>query len=118
MMATPADFSDALRLLTEKYRNQLPARLAEINDLLVSVQQAETYLAEDMDTLHRAVHSLTGTGATFGLTKLSNVARSLEVTLKECVKKASPLNEETNNTLKLQWEAVKLAATNTDDKPN
>jgi chemotaxis protein histidine kinase CheA len=118
MMAEPAGFNDALRLLTEKYRKQLPDRLVEIDGLLSLVLQADTFDAERMATLHRSVHSLTGTGATFGLSELSNASRSLEILLKECVNTASPFNAETKNKITLLWDAVKAAALRTDDEPS
>ena len=65
-----------LEALRQNFIDQLPQRLATLEAGLVAWKQAwdEAELAE----FHRAAHSLTGAGATFGCEGLSQVARTLE----------------------------------------
>lgn len=65
-----------LEALRQNFIGQLPQRLATLEAGLAAWKQAgdESELAE----FHRAAHSLTGAGATFGCEVLSQVARLLE----------------------------------------
>jgi diguanylate cyclase (GGDEF)-like protein len=82
-MSKTTDLNDALRVLRERYQKELPAKLAEIDSLLEVIRAADKPVPDDVQTLHRLVHSLTGSGTTFGLSALSDAARQLEMTIKE-----------------------------------
>jgi len=110
-MTTPLNINAALQLLQEKYLKELPAKLAEISTLLEALRRAEKFDADMAQSLHRMVHSLSGSGATFGLTELSVAAKTLEHTIKEIEQNAVLVPEQTLMLLKTQWSAVKLAAT-------
>ena len=60
------------------YRNMLPQRLAQINQLWSQILKGEKP-AEALVTLERCAHSLAGSGATFGLVGLGDAARVLEL---------------------------------------
>ena len=60
------------------YRNMLPQRLEQINLLWHQVLKGEE-VAEALVTLERCVHSLAGSGATFGFADLGDAARVLEL---------------------------------------
>jgi diguanylate cyclase (GGDEF)-like protein len=78
------DFQAQLAELRNSYIRQLPERLGQIqrhwHDLLAGNGDHEM-----LRTLHRMVHSLTGSGATFGFVALSDKARALERILKGMV---------------------------------
>ncbi|TRZ58257.1 MAG: hypothetical protein D4S02_12475 [Rhodocyclaceae bacterium] len=76
-MADPADFQAKLRVLSDAYVAQLPDRLTQIEQAWGQLPRNEWDEASFED-LHRMVHSLTGSGKTFGLALLSDVARKLE----------------------------------------
>lgn len=60
------------------YRNMLPQRLAQISQLWSQILKGEKP-ADALTILERCVHSLAGSGATFGLVGLGNAARVLEL---------------------------------------
>lgn len=84
---TPAEndakvmFQAKLNALQDKFKASLPARLSEIQQVWKSVQAAAK-VSEDLDILHRLVHTLTGSAGTFGYRKLSRDSRALEILLK------------------------------------
>jgi len=117
-MSKTADLNDALRLLRERYQNDLPVKLAEIDTLLEALRTAEHPLPEDVHTLHRLVHSLTGSGATFGLSALSDTARQLELTIKGVVQgNKIDLTVDVFRKITAQWAEVKSAAARPDSLP-
>jgi flagellar motility protein MotE (MotC chaperone) len=61
-MSKTTDLNDALRVLRERYQKELPAKLAEIDSLLEVIRAADKPVPDDVQTLHRLVHSLTGSG--------------------------------------------------------
>ncbi len=65
-----------LKVLRQNFIDNLPARLEGLESGLAKWRQS---LGEqELSEFHRAVHSLTGAGATFGCDELSDVARELE----------------------------------------
>ena len=81
-MATPG-FSVALKLkrIREAYLKQVPFQLETIRAALE--QYSETPRAEQLQTLHRAIHTLRGGSASFGLSRLSAAAAAGEQLAKE-----------------------------------
>lgn len=65
-------------MLGEQYAREFPTKAAEIRTLW---GQFETGDMEALDALYRAVHSLSGSGETFGFPKLSEVAKQCEIVL-------------------------------------
>jgi HPt (histidine-containing phosphotransfer) domain-containing protein len=76
-MADPDDFRLRLKVLSDSYAMQLPQKLEQIElawgELPIVVWDEEAFQA-----LHRMVHSLSGSGKTFGFAMLSVAARNLE----------------------------------------
>jgi chemotaxis protein histidine kinase CheA len=90
---SPADDSSALdpQSLFEYFAGRLPDRLREIDDGWRRVQ--ETAWSEDaVRTLHRLAHSLTGAGATFGFTAITDAGRALERRLRAVLHGEPPLD--------------------------
>lgn len=82
MAADPAGLQARLKALNDDYAARLPARLDEIRQAWDWLPQDE-WNEEGFQTLYRMVHSLTGSGKTFGFALLSDVARSFEEYLKQ-----------------------------------
>lgn len=76
-MADPADFQAKLKILSDAYLAQLPERLQQIEQAWGQLPRNEWDDA-NFESLHRMVHSLTGSGKTFGLALLSDAARNFE----------------------------------------
>ena len=102
------DVSDALLALQAQFLTRLPGRLADIQALWgeMSTQQWSQLQAE---TLHRAVHSLTGTSGTFGLKVLSGAARQLESRLHTAIERGRLPNESEWGALRLAHDALQSA---------
>lgn len=85
-MATPPDITHQLATLRELYARQLPDTLAELHAILEAMQRNPA--REPLEIFHRRLHSLSGSGATYGYPRLSETARILEQRVK------SSLNQE------------------------
>jgi diguanylate cyclase (GGDEF)-like protein len=91
---------DDLNLLTEKikllsgaYAAKLPQQLDQMETLWDNLPR-DTWDEAGFDTLYRMVHSLTGSGKTFGFAALSDAARDLEIDLKKMVLEKSILDQQ------------------------
>ena len=82
-----------LQALSDAYAVQLPEKLQQIEQTWNQLPQNE-WDDEGFENLHRMVHSLTGSGKTFGFGLLSDVARGLEQYLKQLVQVKMVLSEE------------------------
>ncbi|MDH4284655.1 MAG: diguanylate cyclase, partial [Gallionellaceae bacterium] len=92
-MADAAILQAALKALSDDYAAKLPEKLGQIEQTWKRLQQ-EGWNVESLGDLHRMVHSLTGSGKTFGFTLLSDVARNLEMRLKQLVQGQKAPDEE------------------------
>jgi len=70
-----------LAVLQATFKQQIPARIIEIEELW-KVVCSELNNQVSLLALHRVVHSLAGTGASFGAVEISAIAKELEQTLK------------------------------------
>lgn len=113
-LTTVSSVNDALRELRDRYQKSLPDKLEEIAALWESIKGAAILDAEKVQTFYRHVHGLTGSGATFGLTALSNASRILEATIKLEMVNAERLTGLVSERVETQWGDVKLAA----DRPD
>ncbi|MBI3221733.1 MAG: diguanylate cyclase [Nitrosomonadales bacterium] len=80
-MADPQALQAKLKVLSDAYAAQLPAKLEQI-ELSWHAIPLVGWDEEGFQALHRMVHSLTGSGKTFGFPALSDAARNLEACLK------------------------------------
>lgn len=108
-------FQDALRTLSASYAAQLPEKISQIEDTW-AVLKAK-WDANVLSDFHRMVHSLTGSGATFGFTELSHVARTLEAILKLFVNQVGTANAEQLAEIQIQVSALKKASRGTGSAP-
>ncbi len=77
---TFTQFQDtALQALYDAYAAQLPAKLKAIDDLWARV--AADGDGKAVQSLHQALHSLAGSGGTFGYTQLGKSANALELAI-------------------------------------
>lgn len=117
-MSKTTDLNDALRELSKRYQRDLPAKLAEIEALLDTLRETKNIEPEAAQTLHRLVHGLTGSGATFGLSALSNAARVLEATIKENLQdRIGGLSDDVLKKIAAQWGEVNAASSSYDSSP-
>lgn len=87
-----AELQKTLRLLSASYAAQLPERILQLERARDSLMQ--TWDADGLHLLHRKVHSLTGSAATFGFAAISNVARTLEQTVAALEQQPTTANAE------------------------
>ncbi len=89
--STPG-LQEKLRLLAESYAAKLPDKIDQIDQMWRQLQ-AE-WNEEGLQTLHRTVHSLAGSGRTFGFAEISVMAHDLEGVLKGIMKLKTPASEQ------------------------
>lgn len=92
-MADLADMQARLKVLSDAYAAQLPEKLEQIEQAWSKLHRGE-WDVEGFQTMHRMVHSLTGSGKTFGFSLLGDVARNLEECLKQIMQAKAALSEE------------------------
>lgn len=84
---------EKLKVLHEDYGRQLPIKIAQLRELWQDFEKKRD--GGTLMLLERTVHSLTGSGATYGFPTISNAARKLETQLREIIKSGNNLvNEE------------------------
>ena len=77
-----AAVSDGLAQLSKIFVGQLPRRVADISAQLKSLL-GDGWNLPQLEHVHRQVHGLTGSAGTFGLPRVSDAARPLELELKQ-----------------------------------
>jgi len=77
-----AALQSKLAALREKFETDFAERMQRIESMMQSLQD-HPQQAQQIDELHRLVHSLVGSCGTFGMMEASQRARSLEQTLKQ-----------------------------------
>jgi diguanylate cyclase (GGDEF)-like protein len=92
-MADANELQAKLKLLCDAYAAQLPEKLKQLEQVWKQLPQ-DSWDEEGFQTMHRMVHSLTGSGKTFGFALLSDVARNLEEHLKQLAQVKTILSEQ------------------------
>lgn len=81
---------EQLKILREAYAAKLPEEIRKIEETWNSLQkqnQPNQWNDEAFKTWHRLIHTLSGTGTTFGFPTLSDAARKLEIYLSSIIEK-------------------------------
>lgn len=76
-MADLGDLAAKMKVLSDAYAAQLPEKFAQMEQVWQQLQGNE-WNEEVFQMLCRMVHSFNGSGKTFGISALSDVARDLE----------------------------------------
>ena len=92
-MADLGDLTAKLKALNDAYAAQLPEKFVQLEQAWNQLPIDEWH-EEGFQSLHHMLHSLTGSGKTFGFPALSDVARSLEAELKRLAQARAVLNED------------------------
>ncbi|MBC3875447.1 Hpt domain-containing protein [Undibacterium flavidum] len=71
-----------LQQLRTTYLNELPTRLNDIEHAVMALEKSG-FIAEDFNSLFRLVHSLKGSGGTYGIYEITNICHPLEDSLSE-----------------------------------
>lgn len=100
-------FQAELQKLKDAFALALPSRLAELEALWSALGEHPT--DETIRTLERAMHSLAGSGATFGFPDISRQAKSIENTLRPLVDDPLALTDAKRTELAREWEALRQA---------
>ncbi len=80
---------EKLAIVRNNYARQLPQRIQEIETGWRQLKETE-WNAQSLAALHRKVHSLAGSGGTFGFSDLGRAARNMEVPLKMVLQSGRP----------------------------
>ncbi|MBZ0104531.1 MAG: diguanylate cyclase [Sulfuricella denitrificans] len=91
MTLIKTDLAQRLQLLQDKFARQLPEKVQQLDTTWKMIEAGDLSL---LPRLHQCVHSLAGSGATFGFTELSRVSRTLELVLQKLLDSGSACGEE------------------------
>lgn len=108
--ASGVDVSEALRALRTQFLARLPGRLNDVQRMWDELS-TRPWSQVQAETLHRAVHSLTGTSGTFGLKVFSGASRQFESRLHAAL-------ERRHVPLEAEWSALHLAHQNLCSAPH
>jgi len=115
-MADQTELLAKLKALSDGYAEQLPAKLAQIEAHWEQLSKLD-WDEEGFQALHRMVHSLTGSGKTFGFSALSDAARNLEAFLKQINESKTVLDEEQSNQIQSMITGLHQVAIKRDAAP-
>ena len=87
-----SEIEDKLAQLKQKYLSSLPDKFSEVLNCWANFQGSHD--GDILEEMHRLVHSLAGSGATFGQIELSKQAKTLETYIKENQQNISPADVE------------------------
>lgn len=108
MTDSTTGLQEKLGLLTESYAAKLPDKIDQIDQMWGQLQVE--WNEEDLQTLHRTVHSLAGSGKTFGFAEISVVAHDLEGILKGIMKLKTLASEQQCAQVQKKIEELRQAA--------
>jgi diguanylate cyclase (GGDEF)-like protein len=110
MFASNNDIQAKLSVLRDAYAEQLPAKIEEIESYRQKCISGNNDAGEAIIVLHRLLHSLAGSGATFGFPELGQQARNIEQMLKMWMNnEVEPDDEELDNLSALLNQLSELA---------
>ncbi|MBI4290936.1 MAG: response regulator [Betaproteobacteria bacterium] len=105
--AGPQSAEEELQALYRRYAAQLPGTIEEIEILWTRIASGADPSA--LKSLHRALHSLAGSGATFGFSRMGSGAKAMELALVPYLPDAA-IPPAMQGSLSLLLEAIKRAA--------
>ena len=111
-----ASFQEHLAVLRQAYVRQLPGKLQEVSSLWHTLRSGE-WDAAGFQTLHRLVHGLTGSGATYGFAALSEAARTLERCLHAIVESGRLPTAEQYSSIDALLDALQQSVAGADSAP-
>ena len=94
-MAPPSQstIEEKLASLQANFKSTLPAKIEDIEQLWISVSESDADMSVVFDC-HRMLHTLVGSGGTFGAVAVSTAARELEQALKLLIEEKTVLTSE------------------------
>lgn len=108
-MADMDELTAKLKVLSDAYAAQLPDKFAQLEQAWQALPR-DSWEEAGFHTLHRMVHSITGSGKTFGFSALSDTARNLEAYLKQLGEvRAAPDEKQRNHIQSLLSELRQVA---------
>lgn len=106
-----------LEKLNQAYRERLPEKITTLEGAWAVVLHSAGQI-EPLKDFHLKVHSLSGSGATYGLPVLSAASRKLELALKDLIQNEAADFEEKKATIEVLFEALKIVALHPNQPAN
>lgn len=97
-MSDPGELQAKLIALSDTYAAQLPEKLKQLEQVLSRVSHT-AWDEQGFQTFAGLVHSLIGSGETFGFSSLSKVARNLETYLRQLAQAKTAMNKDQRNNI-------------------
>jgi len=79
---------EQLKILQKEYQQQLPSQILQISEIWQKLVCRQGQV-DDWEKLHCLIHRMVGSGATFGMSKLSETARRMESYITEMMARKS-----------------------------
>jgi len=98
-----------LKTLSDAYAAQLPEKIRQIQQTWRDLPR-DQFNEAGLETMHRMVHNLTGSGKTFGFARLSDAARSLEEEIGQLVRAKTVLSAAQCQQIRLSLQELQDAA--------
>ncbi len=112
MSNSASALQEKLQSLAAMYAERLPEKISKIEEVWKNLQKERN--TSDLEILHRMVHSLTGSGKTFGFAELSIKARILEQNLKRVIQLNNIIDDSDYLEINNQIVALNQASTRGD----
>ncbi len=77
MVSSPDCVREQLKILQKDYQQQLPSQIGQISEIWQKLVRRQGQV-DDWEKLHCLIHRMVGSGATFGMSQLSDTARIIE----------------------------------------
>lgn len=77
MVSSPDCLREQFKILQKDYQQQLPSKIGHISEIWYRLLRRPDRVA-DWEKLHCLIHRMVGSGATFGMSELSETARRME----------------------------------------
>jgi chemotaxis protein histidine kinase CheA len=103
------ELGDELQAFNAEYRRGLPARVREIEALWSDLRRGKVS-RERLHALLRALHSIAGSGATFGMPSVSEAAAAAEAWVEPCYERGALPEESRRGELDVLLAALRQAA--------
>ena len=88
---TKADIKKSLEILREDYKNKLPDKINQINEMWQNLLDNPNL--DNVTLFHFKIHNLHGASGTYGFTQLSEHAKSIENLIKPLLDKPDQINQ-------------------------
>lgn len=116
MVESVSDTEDELKALHEIYKEQLPQRIQQLEEVWETLHNNEDWDLTTLKKLHLLTHKLVGSSASYGFGNLSYAIRQLEIALKTLIKSEEPPTSNQTSSISELLTALQTADFTSDEE--